>query len=282
MIEKIKPLIAKIIQRGRFRLSANNNPLFIGFYKYLYTPKKGSLSEFLNEYSLSKKDSLCVIQIGANDGITHDPIHKFIKRDNWKGVLLEPQSYVYTQYLSKIYKNNKDIHTLNAAISPQNGTQKLYKIGFCDMRWATGLASFQKEHLENAFSNGLVKEQCQKYNIEIPSPAEQITTEEIMTISPESLLSKYKISKIDLLQIDAEGYDYEVIRIFNIEKFKPKLVIFENTHLSEKDMMACCEHFRKNKYSLKKFGANTIAMRHPLEKFSLYFSNDEIPVPDKK
>ncbi len=272
MIKKTKALFEKTMKNGRFRLSASNSPLFIGFYKYFYTPKKGSLSEFLNEYSLSKKDLLFVIQIGANDGINNDPIHKFIKRDNWKGVLLEPQSYVYKQFLTKIYKKNKGIHILNAGISSKDGSQTLYKIGFCDMRWATGLASFQKDNVEKAFSTGLVQKKCKKHNIEIPPPAEQITTEEIMTISPESLITKYDISNIDLLQIDTEGFDYEVIKIFNIEKFKPKVVIFENSHLSEKDMKSCCADFENNKYDVKHFGANTIAMRHPLGNFSKFFN----------
>ncbi|MDY7393691.1 FkbM family methyltransferase [Aureibaculum sp. 2210JD6-5] len=273
MIKKIKTRVEKLMKHGRFRLSSNNNPLFIGYYKYFYRPKKGSISEFIHEYSLSKGDSFFVIQIGANDGINNDPIHKFIKRDSWKGVLLEPQSYVHKQYLSQVYKKNKGIHTLNAAISSENGSQKLYKIGFCDMRWATGLASFQRESLEKAFSSGQVEGNCRKYNVEIPTADEQIVTEDIMTISPETLIEKYKISKIDLLQIDTEGYDYEVIKIFNIEKFKPKVVIFENKHLSEKDLKECCEHFIKNSYAVKNFGRDTIAMQYPLESFEKFFVN---------
>ena len=69
----------------RFNMSASNNPLFIGFYRNFYNPKKGSLSDFLSQYSKSKPGNFTVVQIGANDGITHDPIHKFIKRDDWKG-----------------------------------------------------------------------------------------------------------------------------------------------------------------------------------------------------
>ncbi|HAZ26096.1 MAG TPA: FkbM family methyltransferase, partial [Algoriphagus sp.] len=39
----------------RFNLSATENPLFMNFYKHLYQPKKGSIAEFLSEYSLSKQ-----------------------------------------------------------------------------------------------------------------------------------------------------------------------------------------------------------------------------------
>ncbi|WP_332912088.1 FkbM family methyltransferase [Algoriphagus boritolerans] len=103
---------------------------FLGFYRYLYSPKKGSLSEFLSTYSLSKKGDFTVIQIGANDGISNDPIHKFIKRDNWKGVLLEPQNFVFTEFTQKIYSKNTGITVLNAAIGPEDGTLPMYKIGF--------------------------------------------------------------------------------------------------------------------------------------------------------
>ena len=68
--------------------------------------------------------------------------------------------------LSKVYAKNKGIYTLCAALSPQNGTQKLYKIGFCNMRWATGLASFQKENVEKTFTSGMVQKQCRKFRSE--------------------------------------------------------------------------------------------------------------------
>jgi len=271
MIKKIKETVLKNIQTTRFKLSSNNNPLFIGFYKYLYKPKRGSLNEFLNEYSISKKNTLSVIQIGANDGITHDPIHKFIKRDKWKGVLLEPQSYVHEQFLKKIYKRNKGIHTLCAAISEKDGKQHLYKIGFSNMRWATGLASFKKEAVESAFNSGLVQTKCLKHNIKLPLPSEYITSEEIITISPETLLNKYQISRIDLLQIDAEGFDFEVIKIFDIQKSQPNVIVFENKHLSEKDMTLCIEHLKVNNYRIKNFDDNTVAMLNPLGDFDKYF-----------
>jgi len=267
----IKALVKKNLQSLRFHLSASNNPLFIGFYKYFYSPKKMSLSEFLSVYSLSKKDSFYVIQIGANDGITHDPIHKYIKRDNWKGVLLEPQSFVHDNYLEKIYAKNKGIHTLCAAISPEDGFQTLYKLGFCTMRWATGLASFQRDNVEKAITSGLVASKSEKYKIAVPNDEELIVEEKVRTISPTTLLQEYSISNIDLLQIDVEGYDYEVIKIFEIQKLKPKVIIFEHSHLSKDDKASCFEHLQSNNYAYKKYGANTLAMLNPLEDFEKYF-----------
>ncbi len=273
MFKRIKLSIAEYFRLIRFKFSAGNNWLFIAYYKYIYKPKKDSLDSFLNEYSLSKRNTLTVIQIGANDGITNDPIHKFIKRDNWRGVLLEPQSFVYENYLKKIYQKNKGIHTLCAAIGEKDDKQYLYKIGFCNMRWATGLASFFRENVEKAFSTGFVQKKCSKYNIEVPPASERIQSEEVMEISPQTLLNRYQISAIDLLQIDVEGFDFEVIKIFDIQKLQPKAIIFEHIHLSEQDMELCIEHLEKCNYAVRKFDANTLAMLYPLGDFSKYFDN---------
>jgi FkbM family methyltransferase len=256
----------------RFNLSASNHPLFVGFYRHFYQPQKGSLSEFLSGYSLSKKGDFTVVQIGANDGITHDPIHKFIKRDNWNGVLLEPQPDVFDEFLTKIYSKNPGIHPICAAIGENNGTLPIYKIGFSNMRWATGLASFSKEKIEKAFEDGIVASNCRRFGIEIPADKSKwIAEQEVAVVSPASLISTYQIKKIDLLQIDAEGYDLEVIRIFDIEKTKPQAIVFENVGLNAADYQSCLSLLEKNGYKTRKFGPNTLAMKAPLGKFESFF-----------
>lgn len=257
----------------RFNLSASNNPLFLGFYRNFYNPKKGSLSDFLSQYSKSKPGNFTVVQIGANDGITHDPIHKFIKRDNWKGVLLEPQPDVFHEFLTKIYAKNKGIHTLCAAIGEKDGTQPIYKVGFSSMRWATGLASFSKEKIEKAFEDGIVASNCKRFGIEIPTDQSQwISQEEVQVIAPATLIQTYDLPHIDLLQIDAEGYDLEVIRIFDIPTTRPQAIIFENVGLNAADYASCLQLLEEQNYQLKKFGPNTLALQKPLGDFASFFN----------
>lgn len=256
----------------RFHLSATDHPVFSFYYQNLYKPKPGSLADFLSQYSLSKMGDFFVIQIGANDGITNDPIHKFIKRDHWKGVLLEPQPKVFENELSKIYQNDTGIHPLCAAIGSVDGSQKLYKIAFCDSRWATGLASFSLENIKLTFENGVVEKNCRKEGIEIPKNDEdRISYDVVSVISPESLIKKYNISKIDLLQIDAEGYDLEVIKIFDISKNKPEAIIFENVNLNPKDLEACYAMLKENGYKLAQFGRDTLALIDKLNHFQEFF-----------
>ena len=46
---------------------------------------------------------------------------------------------------------------------------------------------------------------------------------------------KYEINKLDLLQIDAEGYDFELLKIFPFSKVTPRIIHFEHLHLNETD-----------------------------------------------
>lgn len=269
---QIKSGFKKYWKNLRFNLSASDSYFFLFFYRHLYTPKKGSLPDFISQYSLSKKGDFHVIQIGANDGITHDPIHKFIKRDRWKGVLLEPQPDVFRESLSKIYNNHPGLTPLCAAIGYEDGSQKLYKIGFSTMRWATGLASFSEEKIKKLFEDGIVQKNCEKNGLEIPSdPDQQITSEEVKVISPKTLLKTYSINKIDLLQVDAEGFDLEVIRMFDVPKTKPNAIIFENENLNPQDLEECYQLLRSENYNLKEFGRDTLAVKKELTQFEHFF-----------
>ncbi|WP_375584461.1 FkbM family methyltransferase [Cyclobacterium xiamenense] len=274
LILPIKRKLQRQWKALRFQLSASNHPLFIGFYRYLYAPGKGSLSEFLHHYSQSKKGDFTVIQVGANDGITHDPIHKFIKRDRWKGVLLEPQPQVFHQFLKEIYAKNEGITPVCAAIGEKDGTQPIYKIGFSDMRWATGLSSFSREKIESAFEEGIVAANCMKFGMEIPEDREQwISQEEVEVIAPRTLMQRYGISKIDLLQVDAEGYDLEVIRIFDLPNSQPAAVVFENVGLVEADYASCLSLLEANGYGTRKFGPNTLALKKDEPLYPTFFAS---------
>lgn len=256
----------------RFYLSASNNLLFLAYYKYLYKPKANTISAFLDAYSKLQKGAITVIQVGANDGINHDPISKYIKRDGWHGVLLEPQRYVHDHYLRKVYAKYSSIKTICAAIGAEDGYSTLYKIGWCDMRWATGLASFQKEKIEYAYTSGLVDRACTKNNLQLPSDKSQYIVEErVKVISVPTLLSKYDLETISLLQIDTEGFDFEVIKLFDIAKNKPTAIVFENMHLSALDRSACTRHLETNGYHNKEYGANTLALHKTIHQSLLAF-----------
>lgn len=259
-MNKLKTAFKNFYRKLVFELSAADSFIFLSFYKHFYKPAKGSLSYFLDEYSRSVKD-FTVLQIGANDGITNDPIHKFIKRDNWSGVLLEPQRYVYEQFLKKIYRGQKGIHTVNAAFGREDGVLPLYKIGFSNARWATGLASFSKAVVEDAYTSGHVYRRAAKDGIAVPEdPAQRIVSENVPVLCTATILQRYPMKKIDLLQIDAEGFDHEIIKMFDFSLVKPGAVIFEHSHIPAEDLKECIQKLSSLGYKLHEYEGNTVAV----------------------
>ena len=266
------PQLKNAYKQFLFNLSANNSALYSLFYKYLYRPQQGTLAELLDEFSRRNKN-ITFLQVGANDGFFHDPLHKFIKKYGWRGVLLEPQPDVFKRYLSRLYANTAGVIPVNAALDHEDGTKPIYRIAFSDSRWATGLTSFSREAVEEAIDSGHVARCAARYGETLPDDRTQFIREEpIQCISPSTLLRTYGLSKLDWLQIDAEGYDYEIIKMMDIAKTSPRVIVFEDSHLSKQAYVDCSNLLRSNGYEITKIIENTVAMKKPVTGFEKYFT----------
>ncbi len=254
-----------------FDISANYAPLVKMFYRATYKPRKGTVAEILDKFS-REHSPVTFIQVGANDGFYHDPLHKFIRMYGWRGVMLEPQPAVFKNYLSKLHQKTPGVYAINAALSNEDGEQTMYKIAFSDLRWATGLTSFRKEALEKAIDSGHVGRLAARYGEQLPARREDyIAEEKIQSISADTLIAKYNLKKIDWIQIDAEGFDYEIIKLLRIEKTQPRVIVYEKSHLSSADQNDCIALLKKNNYAVTHIDENTVAMRKPLGDFEQFF-----------
>lgn len=256
---KIKHQVKLWYKTQIFNLSKHDNIAFIGFYKYLYKPKAGSLSAFLDQYS-RQTANIKFIQVGANDGFNHDPIHKFVKRDNWKGVMLEPQPYVFDAYLQPLHQNNPDVITINAALNHTDGMANLYALSFSKARWATGLSSFDRTALSSKLERNELDENAAKEGVEIPREIDDcIDSYEIITISPASIQSNY-VSSPDVLMVDTEGFDFEVLKMMHLPKLQPDVIIFEESHFDKQLKRECCTYLDDAGYVHKALDGNRLAI----------------------
>lgn len=230
------------------------------FIKLFYKPKSGTVEFIINEFS-KLNPKLTVVQVGANDGFNNDPIYKFIQRDSWKGILIEPQKHTYTKYLKRLYKNSKHIIPVNAAISNEDGEMTLYKISFCNERWATGLATFDKEGLMRMVNDGNIERRANKYGITVPKDKDDyIMAETVQVLSPTTLTNRFGITQFDFLMVDTEGYDFEILKMFFKANIIPSLLVFEQMHFSAEEITGCHNLLENNNYKFKQIKGNTIAL----------------------
>ncbi len=79
------------------------------------------------------RQDLRFLQIGAYDGVSTDPLRKYIDRCGWQGVLVEPQPHCARQ-LRELYSSNPRLQVVEAAIDAQPGSRNLYIVEGDDCR----------------------------------------------------------------------------------------------------------------------------------------------------
>ena len=84
--------------------------------------------------------------------------------------------------------------------------------------WASGIGSFDKQHILN------------HKNKRFQITENDIETIEIDFITFDDLVNKYQIQLIDELQIDVEGAEFEILNSINFEKVKINSIQFESKH----------------------------------------------------
>jgi hypothetical protein len=67
------------------------------------------------------------IQVGAFDGVSTDPLRKYIQTCGWRGVLIDPQPGPAAQ-LRELYGGNDRLIILQAALDDKRGTRTLFTV----------------------------------------------------------------------------------------------------------------------------------------------------------
>jgi FkbM family methyltransferase len=219
------------INDPHFRNSGNLEPLEQLFYKYI-------------------DDDFFFIQIGANNGKRHDPIHHLLTSEKAlvKGFAIEPVKEYFDE-LSVTYKDFQGISLLNKAIHNSKTEEIIYKINpqYQDIgEHLKGMSSFD---ISNFTKEGISEK--------------DIIREKVSCVSLMDLIHEKKISKIHLLQIDAEGYDIEIIKSIDFTKIKPLVINFEHRWhhnlTPEKELFAAFRMLIDNGYKLVLNGNDTLA-----------------------
>jgi FkbM family methyltransferase len=189
---------------------------------------------------------LFVVQIGAFDGQTGDPIHRWIKRYGWGGVLVEPQAR-YFEMLRATYAGCPRVELRNVALADRGGRRMLYHVPEDAPgvpAWVGQLASFDRATIV-------------AHRHLVPNIDDLIEATAVECVTFEELLDG--VERVDLLQIDAEGYDAELVRMFDFERWRPSIVNFESAHLSHDDHDAAMRRLVAHGYGLSQTGFDTIA-----------------------
>lgn len=190
------------------------------------------------------------LQIGAYDGVSTDPLRKYIERCAWRGVLVEPQPHC-AKALRSLYEHNTNIQVVEAAIDAQPGSRNLYTVDTENLpKWTGGLASFDRENVL-------------KHAQLVPGLAEKIQTLSVPCKTFSDVVSQLGESTIDLLQMDVEGADGILLGLFPFEKYQPSIVQWEIKNLSIAEQEATLDRLVSFGYKVARSGSEDMLAVRP-------------------
>ena len=197
--------------------------------------KIGRTISFL-EKLVKKQGEISFIQVGANDGISFDNIYPFFKSHKCKGICIEPLPYFFDR-LKINYADSPSIVPLNIALHPTEEKFTIYSVNPKELykypHWASGIASFNKEHL-----------------IKCSVKEGDLVTEVVACKPLSKLIVEHRMFDLDYLQIDTEGFDDEIIKMIDFSQVKPKLIKFESVHLSSEKKLSAVNLLKSQGYKI--------------------------------
>ncbi|MEM7554817.1 MAG: FkbM family methyltransferase, partial [Cyanobacteria bacterium P01_A01_bin.84] len=123
----------------------------------------------------------------------------FFERNGWDGVCIDADKK-QVELLKTVRKNVEW-----AAVAPEEGEIEFFQSLLPELS-----TTLQKDEYQ-----GLLKSQFKKDTVKVPA------------FRLETILEKYNIGIIDVLNIDVEGAELDVWQTFNYQKHQPKVVIME-------------------------------------------------------
>ena len=147
----------------------------------------------------------------------------------------------HPSYLSNTYFFEKNGWT-GVCIDADPTQYRLLKKERANVEWAAisseeGQIEFSQSYFPT-YSSAVSKDEYQGF-LKIPFKG----TIQVPAFNLETILEKYKIEEIDLLDIDVEGTEIEVWQTFDYEKHKPKVVIMEYQTLGLADNSEAIKNF---------------------------------------
>lgn len=209
-----------------------------------------TLDLILSHYRL-RHPNVYFLQVGANDGVTFDPIFPLIEKHSLRGTLIEPQPDCYNKLKANYARfGESNFVFVNAAVAAIDGTLPLYRIRVDPHvpKRLSGIASFNRAVLMK-----------HKAASRVPDFESLIETDSVCCVSFPSLFNELGLQHVDLLQIDAEGYDADVLHQFDLPRRKPAIVRFEHIHLRWEEHKRCLEHLISNNYKVAIESGDTVA-----------------------
>jgi len=215
-----------------------------------WRPFPGDLDGILRKRLDRIRDQTTLVQIGSNDGVSGDPFYSIICERRFRAVLVEPVPEVFEKLL-RTHGDRDGVTCVNAAISPSGGTFPFFVVDNSD-----GVFPDYFDQL-GSFDRGVIERQSRDF----PNVSNRIRQISVPCLSFSLLCENEKLARVDVIHIDAEGYDLQILDSINLNGVQNRLLIFEHSHLDLSAYRNCLKRLKTMGYTLRDCGTDTVAWR---------------------
>lgn len=201
---------------------------FIDYFEKIENFQSQIYQDIFASFIVGDKYDKTFLEFGATDGLDISNSYTLESSFNWKGVLSEPSP----QWHEALKKNRKNSKIITKCIWKETGK----KLDFFMSDF--GSLSTIKDFVEND-------------KISIPTNTEirlkSGKTISVETISLNDVIKEYFNSICpSYISIDTEGSEYEILKAFDLDNFRPKVFTIEHNHTENETKID--EHLISNGY----------------------------------
>lgn len=194
---------------------------------------------------LQRGGDFFVLQVGANDGVLDDPVHDLVVAHRLPGLMIEPLPDLFEK-LQANYAGQTQLRFENIAVMPEPGRLTIHRVrrdAPVHAHWH-GIASFSRANL---VAQGV--------------PEQHIEAQEVPGEPLSAILQRHGVAEVGLLQVDTEGFDFEVIKSAFAAGLKPEMINYEHCWLPPDQRLACKHLLDARGYDFLEVGKDTLALR---------------------
>ena len=206
-----------------------------------------------------------IVQIGANDGSSGDPVHRFI-RSAWNQtnlLLCEPQPELIS-LLTETYRGHPSLQIFPGSVTPGGSELILYRVRpDC---WPQMHAGYAIESPCHAAPSGIasvnylhVANFVRRWSTLDPESAIEELKPEALSV-PSFIKCYLQAQPVHVLQVDVEGLDVALVQEALDPGLRPNIINFEHSHADETSLTELCHRLEACQYRVFKGESDVLAV----------------------